>query len=217
MHRLAIFDLDGTLVPRHEYFRRWAEQFADERHLGPEAARWLCVADEDGLASREALMTDARRRFGLPEPVDDLLAAYWPAYLRHFEPDPAVLEPLGRLRAADWLVGIATNGPATQYEKIERSGLSGMVDGCCASLEIGRHKPDPAVFTEVARRCGCDLGALQGGWMVGDAPLADIGGGRGVGLQTIWLHRGRQWEEPDFRPDAVVATVGRAVDLILAA
>ena len=110
MHRLAIFDLDGTLVPRHEYFRRWAEAFADERHLGPEAARWLCVADEDGLASREALMTDARRRFGLPEPVDDLLAAYWPAYLRIRTYTMMILMALVLL---NFYVSIHGNGPLT--------------------------------------------------------------------------------------------------------
>ena len=37
--------------------------------------------------------------------------------------------------------------------------------------------------------------------MVGDNPEADIGGGRGAGLRTVWLSRGRTWEHDDFAPD----------------
>jgi putative hydrolase of the HAD superfamily len=51
--------------------------------------------------------------------------------------------------------------------------------------------------------------------MVGDSGPADIRGGQGVGLRTIWLTRGRRWELGDPRPDACVDTVAEAVELIL--
>ena len=54
------------------------------------------------------------------------------------------------------------------------------------------------------------------GWMVGDSPHADIEGGRAAGLATIWMARGRDWDESTFAPpDAEVATIVEAVSRIL--
>jgi FMN phosphatase YigB (HAD superfamily) len=37
--------------------------------------------------------------------------------------------------------------------------------------------------------------------MIGDDPFADIGGGRGAGVRTVWMRRGRVWAEDSFAPD----------------
>jgi FMN phosphatase YigB (HAD superfamily) len=53
--------------------------------------------------------------------------------------------------------------------------------------------------------------------MVGDAPGPDMVGGRAMGLGTVWVHRGREWQPADgVRPDITVASVVEAVDEILA-
>jgi putative hydrolase of the HAD superfamily len=52
--------------------------------------------------------------------------------------------------------------------------------------------------------------------MVGDAPAPDIGGGRAVGLRTIWLHRSRTWNPLDGDPpDVTVSSLVAAVQVVL--
>jgi putative hydrolase of the HAD superfamily len=211
MSPLVLFDLDNTLVDRAATYRRWAERFAIDRGLGPDAVDWLCDADEDGFARRRDVFTDARRHFGLAETADELVAAYWNDYFAFYEPDPATNSALMRLRSSGWRIGIVTNGPSTQHEKIGRADLLPLVDACCVSEEIGASKPDRRIFDEAFARCGhCDDEARPG-WMVGDAPVHDIGGGRDAGLRTIWMTRGRHWEIAEYSPDFQVSSVAEAV------
>ena len=51
--------------------------------------------------------------------------------------------------------------------------------------------------------------------MVGDSAEADVAGGAGVGLRTVWLTRGREWDSTMPPPDTAVTTVSDAVTAIL--
>jgi len=212
---LALFDLDNTLVDRAATYRRWADKFATDRRLEPDAVDWLCEADRDGFASRHDVFEDACRHFELAESPDDLVSAYWDDYIGLYEPDPAVNDALARLRSSGWRIGIVTNGPSTQHMKIARAELLALVDACCVSEEIGASKPDRRIFEEAMGRCGCSRDEAQPAWMIGDAPVHDIGGGRDAGLETIWIARGRQWEIADYRPVVEVSTVPQAVEVLL--
>jgi FMN phosphatase YigB (HAD superfamily) len=108
-------------------------------------------------------------------------------------------------------VGVVTNGPASQLRKLDVTGLHEEVDAVCVSGLVDSWKPDPGIFVEAARRCGVDLE----GWMVGDSGPADIRGGQGVGLRTIWCTRGRSWDLGPPEPDARVTDVPTAVRVIL--
>ncbi|MER7112243.1 HAD family hydrolase, partial [Streptomyces sp. NPDC000229] len=72
--------------------------------------------------------------------------------------------------------------------------------------------PDRELFELAASRCGLSL--VDGGWMTGDNPAGDIGGGHQAGLRTIWL-RGRPW--PDGLPpaDRAVEDVTDAITILL--
>jgi len=216
---LAMFDLDNTLIDRQGAFARWAERFAAAAGLGREAVEFLVEVDRDGFATREEVFAPAKERFGLAGSVKELIAAYRVDYPTCVAPEPEVAAALRRLRAAGWRLALVTNGPPSQHEKVARAGLAGLFDAACVSEEIGVAKPDRAIFDEAARRCGVRLdgpGALAG-WMVGDAPGPDVGGGRGAGLRTIWLHRGRRWPLEEYRPDASVGSLPEAVEILLSA
>jgi putative hydrolase of the HAD superfamily len=214
MAPLALFDLDNTLVDRQATFRRWAESFAADHRLDLQAVDWLCEADNDGFARRIDVFGEACRRYGLREDPDDLTSTYWADYVACYCPDPSVVGALDRLRKAGWRVGIVTNGPSSQHEKVARSGLGDLVDACCVSEEVGAAKPDPLIFAEALRRCG-HAGDPSEVWMVGDTPEADIAGGRKAGFMTAWMHRGRKWPVTEYRPDAEIGSVSDAVELIL--
>ncbi len=203
MSPLVLFDLDNTLVDRAHVFHEWAVSFVANLTLDDDAVEWIIERDGDGSVAREELFAAVRARFGITVSVAELVSAYRGDLIGRIRPDPGVLTALGALRRADCRIGVVTNGDRSQRDKIDRAGLSAAIDGCCVSQEFGASKPSPLIFREVARRCGASLS----GWMVGDAPLADIQGGRGVGLRTIWIARGRSWAEGTYRPDHVVETV----------
>jgi putative hydrolase of the HAD superfamily len=212
--RLAVFDLDNTLVDRTAVFVRWAHDFIAARGLPADAMEVLEAADGDGAVWREVFFADIAAALGINEPVDALVAAYRRDYVRYYAPDPRVTDAVARVRAAGWTTAIVTNGPPTQVDKIALVGLTDLFDAVVVSDVEGVRKPDPAIFELAAARTGVEL---PGGWMVGDHPENDIVGAHGAGLRTIWIDRGRTWDPVLPAPDAVVADVPAAVALILAA
>jgi FMN phosphatase YigB (HAD superfamily) len=215
MTRLALFDLDNTLVDRQVAYRRWASSFVGRLGLDDTELEWLVAVDDDGFATRENVFGPARARWGLPESIPELVDAYRNDYPRFFVPDDRVNDALGRLRRAGWLIGIVTNGPPSQREKIARTGLLDLVDTYCISDEVGAAKPDSKIFDEAVSRCGLDRDEPHTVVMVGDAPEPDIGGGRAMGFRTIWIDRGRRWPITAYRPDAVAGSVPDVVTLLL--
>jgi len=215
MTRFVLFDLDNTLLDRQLAYARWARSFAENRGLDDEAVQVLCEADEDGFATRHAVFDAARRRLNLTETIEELITEYRKEYTAFLEPDDDVIRALQRLRSNDFRVGVITNGPATQIEKIERAGLRPLIDGVCISQQFGVEKPDARIFHEAIRRCCGTQTPADAGWMVGDSAAFDIAGGRGVGLRTVWLSRGRTWTETEFVPDVIASNVTDAVEQIL--
>jgi putative hydrolase of the HAD superfamily len=108
-------------------------------------------------------------------------------------------------------VGLVTNGSPSQARKVEVAGIGELLDAVCISEVEAVSKPDPGLFQLAAERCGVPLD----GWMVGDHPQADIGGGRAAGLRTIWLRRGREWTEPAFRPDVTADSLEEALAFLV--
>jgi FMN phosphatase YigB (HAD superfamily) len=135
---------------------------------------------------------------------------FQPGYLACYRLDPAVATALAGLRADGWKLGVVTNGPLGQADKITGTGLDRLVDGWAVSGEIGVRKPDRRIFEVAAERCGA---ALESGWMVGDSGPADMAGARNAGLRSVWLHRGRQWSDGD-PPDHVADDLLSAIDLL---
>jgi FMN phosphatase YigB (HAD superfamily) len=215
MQRLALFDLDDTLVDRHATFRLWAEEFVADHGLDDKALTWLIFADAHSSGPKDRFFTTVRDEFNLAEPADQLWAQY-----RRRMPDLAFcqtedLDALGRLSSAGWRIGIVTNGMLdNQLGKIQRTGLAALVDAWCISDEVGIRKPDPEIFRIVAHRCGTS--ADHGGWMTGDDLTLDIAGGHAAGLQTIWLQPNKgPWSFVAATPDFIVDSVSDAVELLL--
>ena len=215
MESFVLFDLDNTLVDRQLAYLHWARAFAADRHLGEAAVQVLCDADDDGFASRETVFETARNKLKLTDSVTELISEYRSLYPRFMEPNPAVLDALQKLRSEGFRVGVITNGPVSQREKIARAGLQPLIDGLCVSEEFGVEKPDARIFAEAIRRCcGAEV-ASDKGWMVGDSAEHDMAGAREIGLRTVWISRDRPWVTKHFTPDGIAPNVCDAIDFIL--
>jgi putative hydrolase of the HAD superfamily len=212
--RLAVFDLDNTLVDRTAVFVRWAHDFIAAHHLPAEAWRVLEAADGDGAIPRSTFFAEVAPALGITVPVGELEAEYRHDYVRYYAPDLRVTEAVARLRDAGWTTAIVTNGPPTQVDKIALVGLTDLFDAVVVSEVEHLRKPDPAIFELAGVRAGV---ALAGGWMVGDHPENDVVGAQRAGLRTIWIDRGRTWDPALRAPDVVVADIPAAVAVLLAA
>jgi putative hydrolase of the HAD superfamily len=82
------------------------------------------------------------------------------------------------------------------------------------SEAAGFRKPDERIFQAAGEQAGM---SLDGGWMLGDHPRADIGGGLAAGLSTGWIRRGRSWQVLRYQPTISADSFAEAVDRMLAA
>lgn len=211
---VVLFDLDNTLIDRVAAFRSWASAFVVEHGLGGEVATLVLEqVDRDGFLPRADFFEDVRAHFGLTTPIATLLRDYGTRYPQCVTPPPpATFAALQMLRDRGWRVGVVTNGAPTQATKFAAAKLTEILDGWVISEVVGLRKPDPGIFAAAARACGA---TLDGGWMVGDSPEADIAGAVNCGLRSIWIRRGRDWPVDAFRPDAIVDTIPEAVAHLL--
>ncbi|MHC5902995.1 HAD family hydrolase [Streptomyces sp. S6] len=209
--RLALFDLDGTLVDRTAALSATVAGLCRDHGYRPEVEAWL-LAELAEHGGRDVLGRLAER-FGVTESPEHLWRVYVDRMAASVVCRPETLESLGRLRERGWSVGVVTNGSSDlQRAKIRSAGLADLVDGIAASGDIDVRKPDARLFELAAARCGTQLTA--GDWMTGDDPVNDMAGGRGAGLNPIWV-RGRVWPEGLDVPHHSVADVVEAVDHLL--
>ncbi|MCX4657528.1 HAD family hydrolase [Streptomyces microflavus] len=208
---LALFDLDNTLIDRQAALSDAIAALSNSRMLSPDAEQWLRIELVDRATADDfARLRDA---FDLAASAADLWHEYVDLMSLSVTCRPKILEGLAHLRAAAWTIGIITNGASDiQRAKLVGTGLAPLVDGVAVSGDLEIRKPDRSLFELAATRCGVSL--ADGGWMIGDNPTGDIGGGHQAGLHTIWL-RGRRW--PDGLPAAhhVVDDVIDAITILL--
>ncbi|GGT04456.1 HAD family hydrolase [Streptomyces chromofuscus] len=209
--RLAIFDLDGTLVDRTAAFPDAIATLSHDHGYGPEVEQWLLtrLADKADRSDFERLRTV----FPVRESADHLWRVYVDRMAAAVRCRPAVLDSLARLKEAGWSIGVATNGASDiQRAKVRATGLSDLIDGIAASGDIDARKPDPRLFELAAARCGTQL--TPGDWMTGDNPETDMAGGYNAGLRVIWV-RGRPWPDGLATPHHTVDDVTAAIDYLL--
>ena len=196
---LLLLDLDNTLVDRAAAYRSWAQTFVHELEGSSDDVEWLVAQDGDGLTPRESVARAIAARFNLhSSPEAAVVQTLRQGLVEHMTLDPDVAGRLLDARTTGWTAVVVTNGTVMQQErKIRALGLEPLLAGWVISEGAGMKKPDPRIFQLAADAVGLPL---EGGWMIGDHPAADIGGAHAVGLSTCWLRRGRVWMEAAHRP-----------------
>ncbi|GAA2516439.1 HAD family hydrolase [Pilimelia columellifera] len=210
---LLILALDNTVIDRTGPFRAWAQRFLAD--LGAPAADldWLMGVDADGLTSRWDVADAIIDRYRLTRSPYGLAEELHEGPLARTRLSPLTAGALRIARDAGWTPVIATNGSAHEQEdRIRRTGLDRYVADWLISEEVGVSKPNPRIFQTLARRVGM---RLEGAWIIGDSPEADISGACSLGLRSVWIHRGRNWIEPRYEPTRTAANVVSAIGVVL--
>ena len=166
--------------------------------------------DRDGVLNRALV------REGKPYP---------PATLDEVEVLPGVAAALERLRAAGFLLLVATNQPdvargSQRREVVEAINARLMgelaLDEVFVCYEDGpdcpRKKPNPGLLREAAEKYGIDL---ESSFMVGDR-WRDVEAGRRAGCRTIFLDCGYLELGPPHPPDFTTGSLAQAAEWILA-
>ena len=219
--KAILFDLDDTLLDMYSAMHSsWQEICAEVApRLGGDAASLreairresaIFWADEEAVAEYRVRPLDSRTHVvrlallseGLDESsTEEIARRSLRGYLERVAPFDDSIETLEALRSQGYRLGMVTNGSSdTQREKIARWNLEPYFDEIVIESEFGRGKPDPGVFAQALAGTGA---APHEAWMVGDNLYADIGGGQGAGIHSVWIHRERLQfpDDPPAHPD----------------
>jgi beta-phosphoglucomutase len=179
----VLWDLDGTLVDSAgHHWIAWRDTLAAEGHQ----VQPPDFANSFGKRNDEIL----RELFGdgiAPDWIERVSEAKEQAYRRllrerGLEPLPGAVEWLRRLREAGWRQALASSAPRPNIDAVfEALELRRLLDAVVSADEVGRGKPDPALFLEAARRLGVPPARCV---VVEDAP-AGLEGARRAGMRSI--------------------------------
>ncbi|MGI5367200.1 HAD family hydrolase [Streptomyces iakyrus] len=124
-----------------------------------------------------------------------------------------VRSALARALTSGWTLVIVTNGRAAQQEtKIRATGLDALTHGWVVSESVGHKKPAPQIFHAAAATVGV---GLDGAWVIGDSPHADIAGAVGIGARSVWVSAGRPWTETAHTPTRTAPDTASAIDSVV--
>ncbi len=100
--------------------------------------------------------------------------------IEYYDHAAEVLRTLGRR----YLIGALTNGNAD----VRRLDIGPLFHFAIQAGEVGRAKPEPAMFEEAMRRTRLRPGEIV---HVGDHPENDVAAARRLGWYTVWVNRER--------------------------
>jgi beta-phosphoglucomutase len=200
--RGVLWDLDGTLIDSAGlHWIAWHDTLASEGRLVQPGD----FASTFGKRNDEIL----RELFGTAiaaEWIERVSEAKEQAYRhllreRGLEPLPGAFEWLARLREAGWKQALASSAPRPNIDAVFHAlGLERFLDAVVSADEVGRGKPDPAIFLEAARRLRLEPERCV---VVEDAP-AGLEAARRAGMLSIGILSGHH---PTLEADVVVPSL----------
>lgn len=218
----VVMDLDDTLYDATGAYQRALRRMAQESSLGE--AAFLSAYAEGRARTKEILSRGAGLHNRMlyfqhalesldrsPLPVAmELGETYWKYVLETAQLYPGAEAFLQRVRQHGMRTAILTDLTVdVQIKKIERLGLSHLVDCLVTSEEVGEEKPSAAMFQLVLEKLGVSPGRCV---MLGDSYEKDIEGAGAAGMHTVWKtdaarhgqHAAQAWFErfDDGRLDA---------------
>jgi putative hydrolase of the HAD superfamily len=224
----VVFDWGGTLTPHHtvdllDLWRaaarvlaphrvedvaqalaaaelRWWEHVGSSGHSGTTADLVAAAAAETGLDVDAALHDDA---------VEALLSAWSPHTITYPEAAPL----LAALRERGIRTGLLSNThwPRRWHERwLERDGVLDLIDVRVYTSDLPHTKPHPEAFRAVLDQLEAQPEAAV---FVGDRPIDDISGAKGVGMRAVLVENSDVPGHP-VTPDARIAGLSEVLMLV---
>ena len=226
----VVFDWGGTLTPFHAFDLAdlWA---VAARILAPERPEdltnalvaverefWQRVQRDNGHASTtlDDVVALAVERTGVALDAalrEVAMEAHLEAWTPHTYTQPDAAFVLQGLRDRDIRTGLLSNThwPRDWHERIlARDGILDLIDVRVYTSELAHTKPHPEAFRAVLEPLRV---APAEAVMVGDRPVDDIGGARGVGMRAVLLPNEHVPPGP-VAPDATISALSELLPVV---
>jgi HAD superfamily hydrolase (TIGR01509 family) len=133
----------------------------------------------------------------------------------NWHPEEDAIPTLRTLREGGFHTGLVSNAADDENTQvlIDKGGFRPYLEYVLSSAAFGRRKPHPGIFRAALDHFQV---AAARAVMIGDSYEADVSGGHGAGLNTIWITR-RARELPPTEPvaaDAIVSTLREIPELV---
>ncbi|GAA2289911.1 hypothetical protein GCM10010234_33440 [Streptomyces hawaiiensis] len=212
---LLLLDLDNTLIDRDAAYRATLLDFLAEHGLPEDDIDWLMTVDASGYTPRPEVALAMDGRYGDRVPRGAVRALLDRGAADRVVLSAPVRTALEKATAAGWILAIVTNGRTSQQErKIRTTGLDALTHGWAVSEAVGHKKPAPEIFHAAAAAVGA---TLDGAWVIGDSPHADIAGAAGIGARSVWVSAGRPWTGTALTPTRTAPDTASAIDSVVGA
>ncbi len=207
--RIVFFDLDDTLcgyweaskkaldftfeqhtIPGHtpqEMVDTWAAAFRDFVPTLKDTG-WYASYLRKGESTRTEQMRLMLKRLDIEDEAlaVALSATYADKRNEFLELFPEALEVLGTFSSL-FRMGLITNGPAdVQRSEIEKLGIGHFFEHVYIEGEMGRGKPLPAVFEQIANEVECKPEEIL---FIGNSYFHDVRPGIEAGWHTAWIRK----------------------------
>ncbi len=178
MRRLAIFDLDGTLVDSRRDLADAGNAARAALSLPPIQVADIVPMIGDGAGKLIERLTPGCDQAARHRAMEAFRADYATRLTAHTTPYPGINEMLAGLRRRGWLIAVATNKPAVFARPLlDQLGLQ--VDGLRGGE--GAKKPDPAMLHELMQELAVAPAAT---WMIGDHHT-DLQAAAAAGIRAV--------------------------------
>ncbi len=234
-YKAVFFDMGNTLV---SYYNK--EEFAPvlEKCL----LNALAYLRREGLVFEPAVILESAWQYNVERedlritPLEDRLAALFgllhpdhplmPGLVEAFmspnlalaNPAPGALETLIAIKDRGLVTGIISNTPwgssrKMWSEQLTALGLAPWLDHQVFCMDVGVRKPHPAIFEHAFELAGV---TAQESLFVGDDPVWDVRGGRGVGMDVVLFDPEDNAEQPvpGEEPLTVVKSLSELLPLL---
>lgn len=192
-YRLAIFDLDGTVLNTLDDLANAVNHALETRGYPVHSVDAIRTFIGNGVANLI--------RRSAPAGTDDaeaarLLADFKAYYASHVnvltKPYPGIPEMLGTLRAAGMKIGINSNKYDAALQSLCRAHFSGLFDAAAGESETTPKKPDPTAALRMMAQFGV---APEETVYIGDSGV-DLNTAKNAGCGCAWVSWGfRRAEE----------------------
>lgn len=224
----VVFDWGGTLTPHHtvdllDLWRAAARVLAPDRvdemagALAAAEQRWWEHVGATGRSGTTSeLLAAAARDTGLDVDAavhDAALEAHLDAWTPHTITDPEAAPLLSALRARGLRIGLLSNThwPRRWHEHwLERDGVLDLIDARVYTSDLEHTKPHPEAFRAVLAELGA---APDRSVFVGDRPVDDISGAKGVGMRAVLVENSDVPGHPVV-PDARIDRLSQVLPLV---
>ena len=204
-NRLAIFDLDGTLLDTIGDLAEACNYMLSLRELGSHTREEYAKMVGNGILNlvKRALPEELRTDEYTMAARADFLDFYTANIDRHTRPYDGIYEVLRTLQDEGWSLAVASNKFDEGTQKLVRSIFPDIhFSAIYGNKEGFPLKPDAALLDLIIKECDADVATT---WMIGDSGV-DIQTAKNAGVRSIgcsWGFRPRT-ELEEFGTDYIV-------------